>query len=113
MFRLRDYGCLPFLTSLQLRFAVRYKYLGAQASHNGGFLPEIRLRMTSAASGYRELRKPIFANRHLSVQTRLRLLEALVLLQLGLVATASASMSTTLGTLGPSVAAQRCPAGPC
>ncbi|CAK9065928.1 C2H2-type domain-containing protein, partial [Durusdinium trenchii] len=70
------------LPAEKLKLAVRYKYLGAQTSQHGGFLPEINMRLASAACAYRELRKPIFANKTISVPTRLRLLEALVLTRL-------------------------------
>ena len=73
-------GCLPVPdTDLHIRCVPSYEHLGAIFQPDGGIAAEIRHRVGKALLAYRQIRKPILGNRHLTVATRLRLLDALVI----------------------------------
>ena len=59
-----------------------YKHLGARFSQHAKFDREISIRLAEAQTAFRTLRKHIFTNRRISVTSRLRLLESLVLSKL-------------------------------
>ena len=65
-----------------LPFVCQYTHLGTQYVGTGDLQAEFRIRIGQAASAFATLRKPIFANRGLSIPTRCRLLECLVLSKL-------------------------------
>ena len=59
-----------------------YKHLGARFSQHAKFDREITVRIAEAQAAFRELRRSIFTNRRISIASRLRLLESLVLSKL-------------------------------
>ena len=59
-----------------------YKHLGARFSQHARFDREISIRIAEAQSAFRTLRKHIMVNRRISVPSRLRLLESLVISKL-------------------------------
>lgn len=67
---------------LTLRLAPSYRHLGSRYSMCGTIADEVEHRCSSAKGAYAELRKSIFANRNLSIPTRLQLLNSLVLSRL-------------------------------
>ena len=62
-----------------VRCVPRYEHLGAVFQSDGHIGPEVQHRVAKAQLAYRQVRRPIMLNRHLSVSTCLRLLDALVL----------------------------------
>ena len=72
-------GCVPVMSGDQVvRCVPRYEHLGAIFQPDGHIGDEIKHRLSKAHLAYRQVRKPIMMNRHLSVRTRLTLLDALV-----------------------------------
>ena len=72
-------GCIPVMSGDQVvRCVPRYEHLGAIFQPDGHIGDEIKHRLSKAHLAYRQVRKPIMMNRHLSVRTRLTLLDALV-----------------------------------
>ena len=73
-------GSIPLADGrLSVRCVPRYEHLGAIFQSDGGICAEVHHRVSRALLACRQVRKPILANRHLSVTTRLQLLEALVM----------------------------------
>ena len=75
-------GHLPLDDSFQgvvLRISSDYQHLGTNFAQSATVHQEIRVRIGKATGVYRQLRRTIFANKKLPVQTRITLLEPLVL----------------------------------
>lgn len=66
-------------TTQQVRCVSQYEHLGTTYQADGGIDSETRHRVCRAVHAHRQVRKVILMNQHLSVSTRLRLLEALIL----------------------------------
>ena len=64
---------------MSVRCVPCYEHLGALFQPDGGIAAEVRHRVCKAQLAYRQVRKPILMNRHLSVSARLRLLDGLVI----------------------------------
>ena len=65
-----------------LRLTSSYKHLGVIYTPEADYTVEIGQRLGQASAAYNEIKRPIFANRHISTTTRLRLLDALVFTKL-------------------------------
>ena len=63
----------------QVQCVSQYEHLGTYFQSDGGIDSEIKHRVSRALQAHRQVRKTILMNKHLSVKTRLRLLEALIL----------------------------------
>ena len=78
-------GCAIHLSDgrqLWLHFACHYKHLGAMYVADGQADFEARARLGQAYSAYQSMKKPLFGNRAVSIKTRLRLLDALIMTKL-------------------------------
>ena len=73
---------LPTGQTVDLRIASAYKHLGVMYTPEAGYAVEMGQRLGQASAAYNELKRPIFANKHISTSTRLRLLDALVFTKL-------------------------------
>ena len=62
----------------RLHFSAVYTHLGTFFEMEGGLRAEIKRRIGLGTSAFHQLRKQIFANRHLQVEIRLQLYESLV-----------------------------------
>ena len=67
---------------LTLRVVPSYKHLGALYSMNVDVGREIRARIGSARQAFEEMKKPLFVNKRLSVEARLKLFNSLILSRL-------------------------------
>ena len=63
----------------QVQCVSHYEHLGTHYQSDGGIDAEVKHRVSRALQAHRQVRKPILMNKYLSPQTRLRLLEALIL----------------------------------
>ena len=79
---LQKEATLPLDENTVLHVVPDYKHLGARFSQHAKFDREISIRIAEAQSAFRTLRKHIFTNRRISVLSRLRLLDSLVLSKL-------------------------------
>ena len=65
-----------------LHFSTRYQHLGTQFVNDGKIDAEVNFRIAQAHAAFAMIRKQVLCNRHLAIQTRLRLLDSLVLSKL-------------------------------
>eukprot|EP00435_Cladocopium_sp_Y103_P050001 s2481_g15.t1 len=73
-------GCIPLpAISATLRCVPHYEHMGTTFQADGGISAEIRHRCAKALQAFRQVRKSILLNRHVTVEVRLRLFDALVM----------------------------------
>ena len=68
--------------TLRLRFACSYKHLGMMFTPNGEVDFEVRCRLGQARTALQDLGPVLFRNKHITIQTRLRLFESLIISRL-------------------------------
>eukprot|EP00438_Fugacium_kawagutii_P025384 Skav223571 [mRNA] locus=scaffold34:470903:474406:- [translate_table: standard] len=74
-----SFGVLSLPTGVQLRIVSGYQHLGIAFAQKAAIEVEVRERIKKATAAYRQLSRPLFGNRRLSICLRLQLLESLVL----------------------------------
>eukprot|EP00438_Fugacium_kawagutii_P011255 Skav219466 [mRNA] locus=scaffold596:35905:41300:- [translate_table: standard] len=72
-------GQLPFDGDGCVRVVEGYQHLGARFSQLAALRTDIKRRIAQANAVFKQLQRPIFLNRRIAVETRLSLLESLVL----------------------------------
>eukprot|EP00438_Fugacium_kawagutii_P019278 Skav217568 [mRNA] locus=scaffold1602:704367:710024:+ [translate_table: standard] len=76
---LTDHGSIDLPHGPQLRAVTKYQHLGVSFGQSFSIDAELQQRIGRASTAYRQLSKTVFANRHLAVTVRLRLLDVLIL----------------------------------
>lgn len=74
-----QYGTLELSNGASLRAVTGYQHLGILFAQRAALQAEVSERLRKARNAFKQLSKPLFGNRRLSIALRLSLLESLVL----------------------------------